>query len=136
MAPDTTKLAPEDARAAVAAVLVMAARSDARYQPAEIAAIDAVLIQRYGLDFAGAAALRAQGEAAEAEAVDHYQFTKAIKQAIPLEDRIAVLEALWRVILVDETRDPHEDALMRQLVDRLGLSEMDSALARRRVKGA
>jgi hypothetical protein len=30
-------------------------------------------------------------------------------------------------------RDPHEDSLMRQIVDRLGLSPMDSALARQRV---
>ena len=30
---------------------------------------------------------------------------------------------------------PHEDSLMRQLVDRLGLSPMDSALARQKVQG-
>lgn len=79
--------------------------------------------------------LREQGEEAEAEAIDIYQFTKAIKEAIPHDDRIAIIEELWGVILSDGVRDPHEDTLMRQIVDRLGLSPMDSALARQKVQG-
>jgi uncharacterized tellurite resistance protein B-like protein len=128
-------LPPADARSAIAAVLVMAARADDAYADAEKAMIDGLLARRYGLSAAAAAALRAEGEAAEAEALDLYQFTKAIKQAVPHEERVAVVEALWAVILADAGRDPHEDSLMRQLVDRLGLSAMDSALARQRVAG-
>jgi uncharacterized tellurite resistance protein B-like protein len=128
-----TDLQPEDARAAIAAVLVMAARADGHYDAKEQAMIDRVLAMRFGLNRDQTKGLREEGEAAEAEAVDLYQFTKAIKQAIPHEDRVAILEELWRVILADGVRDPHEDSLMRQMADRLGLSDMDSALARRRV---
>jgi hypothetical protein len=32
-------------------------------------------------------------------------------------------------------RDPHEDSLMRQMGDRLGLSPMDLALARQKAAG-
>jgi uncharacterized tellurite resistance protein B-like protein len=39
------------------------------------------------------------------------------------------------VVLADARRDPHEDSLMRQITDRLGLSPMDSAKARQRVAG-
>jgi uncharacterized tellurite resistance protein B-like protein len=128
-----TDLQPEDARAAVAAVLVMAARADGHYDAKEQAMIDRVLATRFNLNPDLTKGLREEGEAAEAEAVDLYQFTKAIKQAIPHEDRVAILEELWRVILADGVRDPHEDSLMRQMADRLGLSGMDSALARQRV---
>lgn len=126
---------PDDARVAIAAVLVMAARADGAYEAAEQAMIDRVLLARFRLADADAQRLRAEGEAAEAEAIDIYQFTKAIKDAIPYDDRVAVVEELWKVILADGERDPHEDTLMRQIVDRLGLSPMDSALARQRVQG-
>lgn len=127
--------APEDARQAIAAVLVMAARADGDYGASERAVVDAALAARFKLDAAATRALREQGEEAEAESVDIYQFTKAIKEAIPLEDRTAIVEALWRVVLADGQRDPLEDTLMRQIVDRLGLSPMESALARQKVQG-
>jgi uncharacterized tellurite resistance protein B-like protein len=126
-------LAPEDARVAIAAVLVMAARADGAYEMREQDLIEQVLADRYRLDRPSAARLRAEGEAAEAESVDHYQFTRSIRHAVDLEDRTAIVEALWKVVLADASRDPHEDSLMRQLVERLGLSPMDSALARQRV---
>jgi uncharacterized tellurite resistance protein B-like protein len=127
-----SQASPEDARRAVAAVLVLAAKADHAYEVAEQAMIDAVLAERYGLDPAAAKALREEGEAAEDAALDHYQFTKAIKAAVPHEERVGVVEALWRVVLSDAARDPQEDTVMRQLVDRLGLSPMESAQARQR----
>lgn len=129
------ELQPEDARLAIASVLVMAARADGKYDDHEAAIIDRVLAKRFGLTAELARALREQGEEAEAESIDIYQFTKAIRTAIPIEDRIAIIEELWGVVLSDGVRDPHEDTLMRQIVDRLGLSPMDSALARQKVQG-
>lgn len=129
------ELQPEDARLAIASVLVMAARADGHYDDGEAAMIDRVLIKRFGLTAAAAKGLRDEGEQAEAEAIDIYQFTKSIKTAIPHDDRVAIVEELWGVILADGQRDPLEDTLMRQIVDRLGLSPMDSALARQKVQG-
>jgi uncharacterized tellurite resistance protein B-like protein len=124
-----------DARSAIAAVLVMAARADGAYEADEQAMVDEVLSARYGLNAEETLALRREGEEAETESIDIYQFTKQIRMLIPLEDRIAILEGLWRVVLADGERDPMEDTLMRQLVERLGLSAMDSALARQKVQG-
>ena len=129
------ELQPEDGRLAIASVLVMAARADGKYETSEEATIDRVLMTRFKLTAAQARSLREEGEVAEAEAVDIYQFTKAIKEAIPYDDRLAVVEELWGVILSDGERDPFEDTLLRQIVDRLGLSPMDSALARQKVQG-
>ncbi len=130
-----TELQPEDARLAIASVLVMAARADDKYDDHEAAIIDRVLARRFGLTAELARGLREQGEEAESEAIDIYQFTKAIRLSIPHEDRIAIIEELWGIVLSDGVRDPHEDTLMRQIVDRLGLSSMDSALARQKVQG-
>jgi uncharacterized tellurite resistance protein B-like protein len=129
---DAATLPAEEAQAAIAALLVIAAHADHDYADAERAQIDRVLAARFGLDPAGAAALRAEGEAAEAASLDLYKFTALVKRAIPYEERTSVLEALWRVVLADGQREAHEDALMRRLTDLLGLDSRDSAEARRR----
>jgi uncharacterized tellurite resistance protein B-like protein len=131
-APAPARLPQPDADLALAALLVRVARSDGDYAVAEIARIDKVLAKRHGLDAAGAAALRAQAEALEAEAPDTVRFTRALKEGVALEDRADVVEALWSVALADATRDEAEDQLLRLVANLLGLSDKDSALARQR----
>jgi uncharacterized tellurite resistance protein B-like protein len=118
----------------VAALLVIAAHADHDYAEVERRAIERVLAERYGLDAEQAAALRAEGEAAEAAATDLYRFTALIKAGVPHEERAGVLEALWRVVLADAEREMHEEALMRRVTDLLGLDSHDSAAARRRAQ--
>ena len=128
-------LPPEDARIAIAALLVIAANADHHYHESERAMIERVLTDRYSLDAPAAKALREQGEAAEQAAMDLYKFTSLIKQTIEYEQRASVLEALWRVVLADNDREAHEDTLMRRVTDLLGLDPRESVEARRRVQG-
>jgi uncharacterized tellurite resistance protein B-like protein len=72
-------------------------------------------------------------ESLESEAPDTVRFTRAIKDAVPYEERIAVIEALWQVALADGERESHEDSLLRLVSNFLGISDRDSALARQRV---
>ena len=132
-APDPAPLTDDDARLALGALLVRIARTDGSYDADEIAQIDAVLMSRYGLDAPTAADLRAQCEAAEAEAPDTVRFTRAIKDAVAYEDREAVIEALWSVVLADGVRDKTEDALLRMVAPMLGVSDQDSHKARQKV---
>lgn len=132
--PDASPLPAEDARIAIAALLVSAAHADGTYEGAEQARIEAVLGARYGLDGANAARLRADGEAAERAATDIYRFTALIKQHVPLEERTAVIEALWRIVLTDGVREAHEDQLMRRVTDLLGVDPRDGHAARQRVQ--
>ncbi len=122
-------------RVAVAAILVEAARADEVYLDAERAMIDRVLAERYELTPGSAAELRAEGEVAQAEAVDLVRFTRAIKDAVPHEDRVSVIEAVWHVILSDDDRHQDESALMRRLAGLLYVPDREVGLARQRVAG-
>lgn len=133
-APAPAPLADSDARLALSALLVRIARTDGHYDAAEAARILEVIQTRYGLDVAAATALRSEAEQLEAEAPDTVRFTRAIKDAVPHEDRRAVLEALWSVVLADGHRDHHEDAQLRLVASLLGINDRDSALARQRVE--
>lgn len=128
-------LTKDESREAVAALLVIAAHADHAYDEVERSQIERVLAERYNLDDNAAKALREQGEEAERASLDLYRFTSRIKQDIPYEERAAVIEAMWRVVLADGVREKHEEALMRRVTDLLGLDLRDSVEARRRVEG-
>ena len=136
LAPSPPRLAEPDARLALAALLVRVARSDGHYASTEIARIDRILMQRHALTSSLAADLRAQAEAVEAEAPDTVRFTRALKAAVPLEDRTALVEALWSVALADGARDADEDRLLRLVSNLLGLTDVESAQARQRVQNS
>jgi uncharacterized tellurite resistance protein B-like protein len=124
--------APLGGQLALAALLVRLARSDDHYELAEKTEIDRILSARFGIDSMAAAALRADGEALEADAADTVRFTRAIKGAVPQADRAGVLETMWALVLTDGRRDPGEDQMMRLAADLLGISDRDSHLARQR----
>ncbi|MVO16897.1 TerB family tellurite resistance protein [Parasedimentitalea huanghaiensis] len=134
--PIPSALDPQDARLALTALLVRIARSDHNYADVEQDRIDRIIAARYGLDMGGAIILREQAEAMEAEAPDTVRFTRAIKEAVAYEDRIAVIEALWQVVLADGERDDSEDAILRLSTNLLGVSDIDSAQARQRMERA
>ena len=135
-APEPAVLPQDEARMALAALMVRLARSDGDYSAAEVERIERVLARRFGLDGPGASALRAEAEALEAGAPDTVRFTRALKAAVPLEDRIGLVEALWSVALADGGRDAEEDRLMRLVVSLLGVTDPDSGLARQRAAQA
>ena len=124
--------APE-ASLAMAALLVRLARTDGSYDAQEVASIDRALVETFGLSPDAASALRLQAEALEAEAPDTVRFTRALKDAVPHDHRIDLVEAMWRVVLSDGTRDDDEESMMRLVSSLLGISDVDSALARQRV---
>ncbi|MEM9427115.1 MAG: TerB family tellurite resistance protein [Pseudomonadota bacterium] len=133
-APDPDPLDDGDARLALAALLVRIARSDGDYDADEIKRIDALLSKRFGLGPFEVASLRRDAETLEEEAPDTVRFTRAIKDAVPYEERSHVVEDLWEIVLADGERDHEEDALMRLVAPMLGINDRDSALARQRAQ--
>lgn len=134
--PDPAPFPDADARLALIALLVRVARSDHDYAAAEITLIEEIAQSRYGLDPDAATALRADAEALETEAPDTVRFTRAIKDAVVYEERLGVIEALWKVVLADGTRSDEENALLRLVASLLGVEDKDSAMARQRVAEA
>ncbi|WP_223428514.1 tellurite resistance TerB family protein [Tateyamaria pelophila] len=131
--PEPAPIANADARLALTALLVRVARSDNDYSAGEKARIDDITKERYDLTPDEAMAFRLEAEAMEAEAPDTVRFTKAIKEAVAYEDRLAVLEALWTVVLADGQRTDEEDSVLRLVSNLLGITDRDSALTRQKV---
>jgi uncharacterized tellurite resistance protein B-like protein len=135
-APDPAPLPDGDARLALGALLVRVAKTDGDYSDDEVRRIERILGGRYALSPFEATRLRRDAEALETEAPDTVRFTRAIKDAVPYEDRMGVIEALWDVVLADGERDDHEDALLRLVAPMLGVNDRDSNLARQRIEAS
>lgn len=134
MAPAPARLTEPDARLALAALLVRIARTDGLYAAEEVERIDRVLALRHGLDPFAAAKLRVQAEDVERDAPDTVRFTRALKEAVPVDERSDLMTALWSVALADGLREVHEDQLLRLVSNLLGLTDVESALARKRAE--
>ena len=134
LAPEPARLPDPDAQLALAALLVRIARTDGLYAAEEVERIDRVLAHRHGLDPFAAAKLRAEAEELERDAPDTVRFTRALKEATDLEDRSDLMAALWSVALADGLREAHEDRLMRLVANLLGVSDVESALARQKAE--
>ncbi|WP_145105385.1 TerB family tellurite resistance protein [Cereibacter sediminicola] len=133
-APAPDRLPEADADLALAALLVRVARADGHYDEAEISRIDRVLSGRRGITPEDATRLRREAEALEAEAPDTVRFTRALKEAVPVEDRFSLMQALWTVALADGERDDGEDQVLRLVANLLGLTDQESAIARQRAE--
>jgi uncharacterized tellurite resistance protein B-like protein len=136
LSPQPQPLPAPDAALALAALLVRVARTDGLYAAEEVERIDHTLMHHLSIGPFEAAKLRAEAEELEAEAPDTVRFTRALKEATAIEDRSRLMQALWSVALSDGRRDAEEDRLMRLASNLLGLTDVESALARQRAAKA
>lgn len=121
---------------AVAALLVEAARADEEYTDEERSMIDRVLVKQFDLDAEKALAIRSEAEKAQEEANDLYQFSRVVKDGLDREGKMKLVEDMWRIVLSDDERDPHEEMIIRRLVGLIHLEDTDSAAARRRAENS
>jgi uncharacterized tellurite resistance protein B-like protein len=126
----------DDLPRAVAALLVEAAAADEDYTGDERALILSILEDRFSLGNSRTSALLAEAEAAQAEAHDLYQFSRVVRDGLSREEKMKLIEDMWRVVLTDDHRDPHEEMVIRRLVGLIHLEDTESTEARRRAEAS
>lgn len=119
---------------ASAALLVEAAQMDGDYGAVENDVILGLLRRKFALDDAQAAALMMIGDARQQEAADLYRFTRALSEGLAEDEKIALIEMLWEVVLADGRLDPFEDQLVRQVAGLLHVPDRARGEARQRVQ--
>ena len=120
---------PMDPQVAAAALLVEAALSDGVYVNIESDMIAEILLEAFKFDADKADAVLAEGEALAEEAVGSHQFTKHVKK-LPIEERVSIIEGLYRVALADGEKSDIEDAYIRHVASLLHIDDISRAQAR------
>ena len=109
-----TELKP-DLQVAVCAVLLEVAHADNDFDPAERETIVVLLRERFQMDSEEVEQLIALTEEERARMPDIWPFTNAIGRVYTPEEKLTLLEMVWRVVYADEKLDAHEEMLVRKL---------------------
>lgn len=107
---------------AVCALFLEMARIDETFSGEEEDVILMILKEKYGLSQEHADALIAEAEKELTESIDYWQFAKRINENYSTEEKIEIIESLWRIIFVDQKMDKHENYLIHKLSNLLRLS--------------
>ena len=111
-----------DIRVATCALFVEIARIDEKFTEAETNSIVSILKERYGLSAEHADALIEEAERELEKSVDLWQFARLINENYSNEEKIEIIEILWRIVYVDGKMDRYEHYLMNKLQNLLRLS--------------
>jgi len=107
----------------VSALLVHAAKIDQNYSSQEQKIIKQTL-REFGADVANLEEILKNGEKIENDSVQILDYTREIK-SMNQENKVKIIETLWRIIYSNEDADMYETNLMRRLG---GLLYIDSKL--------
>ena len=126
----------ERLRLATCAVLLEAAGADNEFSPAECQLIIEALRARFDLTQDEAEELIRVALDRRQETSGLWKFTNQINQSCTLEEKLGIIEEVWRVIYADGSLDGHEDYLVHKLAALLNLTHPQLIEAKLKVSRA
>ena len=116
---------PHDVNLAACALLLEMANIDDEFSEKERAMILTILKDEYGISEENAKRLAEEAEKQRKASLDLWHFTRLINEHFSRDEKIRIVELLWRIVFVDGKLDGHEDYLVHSLADMLNLSHRD-----------
>jgi len=120
--PTDDRKSDHDIRVATCALFVEIARIDEKFTQAEMQTLLTILKEKYGLSPEHADALIEESEKELEKSVDLWQFARLINENYSNQEKIEIIETLWRIVYVDGKMDQYEHYLMNKLQHLLRLS--------------
>lgn len=127
-------LSEQDMRLAAAALLVHAMVLDGAIEEAETARLQQVLQEHFALSDEETDELIIAAGRREREAVDLYGFTSTLKRKTTEEQRLQLIEMMWRIAFADGALHEFEDNLLWRTAELLGVSPRDRLRLKKLVK--
>jgi uncharacterized tellurite resistance protein B-like protein len=104
---------------ATAVLLVEVMRAEPELGAAERRAVIAALRDKFALDDDEIERLLELAEQTARTATDLFSFTSRINESFEMEQKLRMIEHMWRVAYADGTLGAHENHLMRKVADLL-----------------
>lgn len=121
-------------RLAAAALCVEVMRADYEIKPSERQLIQSSLQQSFDLDEVEARELISLAESEVDSAACLHPFTSMINAEYSLQQKVELIEILWRVALVDDNKDKYEEHLVRKVAELLYVPHSEFVQARHRAE--
>jgi len=123
-----------DIRVATCALLIEMSNIDGEFSESEREGIISVLKKDYDLSDENAIALIEASNEELKGSIDLWQFTNLINQNYSMEEKLWIIETVWRIAYTDGKLDKHEDYLVHKLAKLLRLTHKQLIEAKLRVK--
>src|SRR5512132_4030548 len=127
---DTVAAPFQKQQLAVAVLLLELAQADRSVPPRELAAVDAVLRRRFGLDAPAAGNLLEAAQKILAAALEDWVFAKMVRESFGREERVAIATLLWEIVYADGRLARLEKAAIEHIGRELGIADTDMQAAR------
>jgi uncharacterized tellurite resistance protein B-like protein len=121
---------------ATAVLLVEVMRADGSFHAGEREAVQAALIEKFALAADEADRLAELAAAAARDATDLFTFTARVDTAFSMEQKVRMIELMWRVAYADGHLADHERHTLWRVADLLHVPQGAYVLARQRAAQA
>jgi len=115
---------------ATCVLMLEMANADNEFSHAEEVRIFKLLNEQFDLSEKAAKAIISLAEFERRRSLDLWQFTNLINDNFSYEEKMQVIETLWRVIFADGHVDMHEEYLIRKLSNLLNMKHKDMIQAK------
>jgi len=119
-----------DLKTAVAALLIEVMRADTQQQDDELKTLTFTLKKYFELPDAEVDELMQSAGKSLDEAIDYFQFSKQINNQCSAQQRIDIVELLWRLAYADGELDPQEEYVIRRVANLLYVTHEDFIAAK------
>jgi uncharacterized tellurite resistance protein B-like protein len=115
---------------ATCVLMLEMANADNEFTQTEEERIVRILKEEFNLSKEAAQAIISLSESERKRSLDLWQFTNLINNHFSNEEKMHIMETLWRVIYADGHVDMHEEYLMRKLSNLLNMKHKDMIQAK------
>lgn len=119
---------------ATAALMFELMRTDSHIDPREKKALTVLLGETFDLDQDSLQELLRLGETAATQATSLFEFTSLINESYSYEQRVQLIENLWRVAYADHQLDRYEEHMIRKVGDLIYIKHSDFIRTKLQVK--
>ncbi|MGZ5052355.1 MAG: tellurite resistance TerB family protein [Methylobacter sp.] len=130
-APNDT--AEDKLRLAAIALMLETMYMDDKVEAKEQEIISSLVRQNFSLSAEQADALIALAEQQRKQATDYFQFTSLINKQYSPEQKVRLIESLWKIAFIDGVLDMNEEYWVRKIADLLHVSHTAFIMAKNRV---
>ena len=110
---------------AIVALLISTAKYDGNFDDSEKIEIQKLIESYFSLSSQNTDDLFKAAEKIESEANDLHQFTRSLNEVLNEEEKLTIMELIWKIVMADGIIDNYEENLVRRLSGLLYLQDKD-----------
>ena len=122
---DLTEISFDSEKIAVVALLISTAKYDGNFDESERMEIHNLIKNYFSLSSESTDDLFKAAEKIENEANDLQQFTRSLNKLLNEEEKLKIIEMIWKIVMADGIIDNYEENLVRRLSGLLYLQDKD-----------